>query len=49
MTLLKSMFNALDKGTIAVVDELDSSLHTYLVEELVSLFNSKATNSKGRS
>jgi hypothetical protein len=47
LTLLSSIFNALDKGSVVVVDELDASLHTYLAEDIVSLFNSRSTNKKG--
>lgn len=37
----------LDKGSILVVDELDSSLHPLLVRRLVDLFHNPAINSKG--
>jgi len=32
---------------VVVVDELDASLHTYLAEDIISLFNSKTTNPNG--
>jgi len=47
LALLSSIFNALDKGSVIVIDELDASLHTYLAEDIVLLFNSKSTNKKG--
>jgi len=40
------ILEALDKGYILVIDELDSKLHPNLVRAIVSLFNSKEINSK---
>lgn len=40
------ILDALEKGMILVVDELDSKLHPNLVSKVVSLFNSKVTNPK---
>jgi AAA15 family ATPase/GTPase len=47
LVLLKPIFEALDTGSLVVIDELDASLHTYLAEQIVALFNSKKTNPKG--
>jgi AAA15 family ATPase/GTPase len=47
LILLKSIFEALDRGSLVVIDELDASLHTYLAENLVKLFNSRVTNPRG--
>jgi AAA15 family ATPase/GTPase len=47
MLLLKSIFEALDRGSLVVIDELDTSLHTYLTERIVAIFNSRRTNPKG--
>jgi AAA15 family ATPase/GTPase len=47
LTLLKSVFEALDQGLVVVIDELDASLHTYLAEDILSLFNSNTTNQNG--
>ena len=47
LALLKSIFSALDKGLPLIIDELDASLHTYLAEDILSLFNSAETNKKG--
>ena len=47
LVLLKPIFEALDNGFLVVIDELDASLHTYLAEQIVALFNSKKTNPKG--
>lgn len=44
---MKSIFSALDKGLPLIIDELDASLHTYLAEDILSLFNSAETNKKG--
>lgn len=47
LVLFKEIFSALDRGNILVIDELDASLHTYLVEDIIALFNSKSANEKG--
>jgi AAA15 family ATPase/GTPase len=47
LTLLKSIFEALDQGLVVVIDELDASLHTHLAEDILSLFNSRTTNQNG--
>jgi uncharacterized protein len=47
LTLLKSIFEALDQGLVVVIDELDASLHTYLAEDILSFFNSRTTNHNG--
>jgi len=47
LVLFKEIFSALDRGTFLAIDELDASLHTYLVEDIISLFNSKTANEKG--
>ena len=47
LVLLKPIFEALDQGSLVVIDELDASLHTYLSEKIVMLFNSKKTNPRG--
>ena len=41
--LLGPIIDALETGSVLVVDELDSKLHPNLVCKLVSLFNSKVT------
>lgn len=45
--LIAHLTTVLKKGQILVVDELDSSLHTLLVRQLVSLFHSSETNPLG--
>lgn len=40
------ILDALEKGMVLFVDELDSKLHPNLVSKIVSLFNSKITNTK---
>lgn len=44
LALATPIIDTLLKGKILVVDELDNSLHTELVEAIVKLFNSKETN-----
>lgn len=39
-----AVFHALDSGGVCIFDEIDTSLHPMLVAELVSLFQSPATN-----
>ena len=34
----------MEKGSTLIIDELDNSLHTTLVEAILKLFNSKETN-----
>jgi uncharacterized protein len=45
--LIAPLTEVLKKGQTLVVDELDSSLHTLLVRQLVSLFHSTETNPLG--
>jgi AAA15 family ATPase/GTPase len=47
LVLLRPIFEALDQGSLVVIDELDASLHTYLCEKLVMLFSSRDTNPRG--
>ncbi len=44
---LSEIFRALDHGTPFVLDEIDSSLHTLAVENILELFASKETNPYG--
>lgn len=45
--LLSKVFKALDEGSLIVIDEIDASLHTYVVAKIVSLFDDKNINNKG--
>jgi AAA15 family ATPase/GTPase len=47
LVLFREIFLALDRGSLLAIDEIDASLHTYLVEDIVALFNSKTSNRKG--
>lgn len=47
LQLLARAFQSLDNGTLLVVDELDSSLHTQACAAVVELFCSPTTNTKG--
>ena len=42
--LIGSVLDALDRGTVLLVDELDASLHPHLVRDLVELFQSPRRN-----
>ena len=47
LLVLSLAYRALDKGTLLVLDELDASLHTLAVVEVLKLFCSSETNPKG--
>jgi predicted ATPase len=47
ITLLPGLFRALDQGSAIFVDELESSLHTLLCQEIVALFSSPKSNPNG--
>nr|WP_329090787.1 MULTISPECIES: AAA family ATPase [unclassified Streptosporangium] len=38
------VFRSLDRGSLLIVDELDSSLHPYLSAQLIKLFREPETN-----
>lgn len=44
LALSAYIIDTLDDGGILIVDELDNSMHTDLVESIIKLFNSKVTN-----
>jgi uncharacterized protein len=44
MSLLVDVFEALDKGSLLVIDEIDTSLHPRLTARLIELFQDKRTN-----
>lgn len=44
LALSAPVINTLDKGGVLIVDELDNSMHTDLVESIIKLFNSEETN-----
>jgi uncharacterized protein len=46
-TLLPPMLKALKTGSLLVLDEITTSLHTLLARRLVSLFNDKQLNPRG--
>jgi uncharacterized protein len=45
--LIAPLLDVLKNGRVLVVDELDSSLHTLLVRDLVSMFNHPGVNTAG--
>ena len=47
LLLLGRVFQALDTGSLLVVDELDASLHTKACELVLALFSNDETNPKG--
>lgn len=47
LALLSSVFRALDHGSLLVVDELNSSLHTLAAEAIVTLFCDRRSNPNG--
>jgi len=46
LALSAPLILALEKGSTLIIDELDNSLHTDLVNAIIKLFNSKETNPK---
>jgi AAA15 family ATPase/GTPase len=46
-SLAGPLLDILEKGRVLVVDELDSSLHPLLVQRVVDMFQSPATNPNG--
>jgi AAA15 family ATPase/GTPase len=47
LALLNHVFQALDTGSVLVVDEPDESLHTKACEAILTLFSTPDTNPKG--
>ncbi len=47
LLLLHSTFQALDRGSLLIIDELDTSLHTQACEAIIALFSSRETNPNG--
>jgi AAA15 family ATPase/GTPase len=47
LLILRSVFSALDRGSVVFVDELDASLHTQICEAIVSLFSDPHNNKLG--
>lgn len=47
LELLPEVLDALDRGRVLVIDEIDTSLHPLLTASLIELFQSEETNSNG--
>ena len=47
LALMKFIFDTLNDGTVLLVDEIDISLHTGVVDAILSLFALRETNPKG--
>ncbi len=47
LQLLKKTYTCLEAGSLLIVDELDSSLHTQLAAQIVKIFNNSRLNSHG--
>jgi len=45
--IMNMVFQALDRGSLVIIDELDASLHTHAAEQVIKLFADKAINKKG--
>jgi len=45
--LFRYALTALDRGSLLIIDELDTSLHTQACEAIMALFSSRETNPKG--
>jgi AAA15 family ATPase/GTPase len=47
LDILASVFEALDKGTVLIIDELDGSLHTQVGDAILAMFSNRRLNKKG--
>jgi AAA15 family ATPase/GTPase len=47
LVMLGAIFRALDNGSLALVDELDASLHTYAADQIMRLFSDPEINKMG--
>jgi len=47
LSLLSPILDVLDRGGLIAIDEIDSSLHTLLAKDIISLFTSRETNRHG--
>lgn len=47
LVMMSKVLGALDKGSLLIIDELDTSLHTLVAEQIVELFTDPKYNSKG--
>lgn len=45
--MMNYIFEVLDKGDIAIIDEIDASLHTFAVEAILTLFLDERINKNG--
>jgi len=46
IAMLANIFTVLEKGSIAIFDEIDAHLHPAIVRKIISLFENKLTNPK---
>ena len=47
LLMMGKILRALDKGSLLIIDELDTSLHTLVAEQIVELFANPEYNAKG--
>lgn len=47
LILMNNIFKVLDRGDLAIIDELDASLHSLAVEAIIKLFADRDFNKKG--
>ncbi len=45
--MMSKILRALDQGALLIIDELDTSLHTLVAEQIVELFSNPEYNPKG--
>lgn len=46
ISMLSDIFSVLEKGSIAIIDEIDGHLHPAIVRKIISLFENESTNPK---
>jgi AAA15 family ATPase/GTPase len=46
LLVMSKILNALDTGSLIIIDELDASLHTLVAEQIIELFNNPEYNTK---
>jgi predicted ATPase len=47
LIIMSKVLDALDKGTLLIIDELDASLHTLIAEQILELFSNPNYNPNG--
>lgn len=47
LLMMSNILNAIDNGSLLIIDELDASLHTLVSEQVIELFTNPLYNTKG--